>query len=362
MEQNSKKEEQFSILIVDDTVENLKYLSSLLAAHGYDVRASADPEHALSVIATLRPDLILLDIKMPNIDGFTFAQKLKCQKKFQKEFREIPIIFISALDSVDDKLKAFGAGGVDYITKPFHEEEVLARVGTHLNLYKSRQHVKELLSQQDYFIKKIMHEMNTPLSVITLNAQILERSFGTGTCIDTIKASSKILASIYNDMAYLVKKEQRKEQPEWIDILEFSSSRIAYFHEIAAIKEIKLDLEVEAEYALYICPTELERIIDNTLSNAIKYSPQNSTIEFLVGQDKEGAFIAIIDNGDGIESSQKIFDAYYQGSYGNKGLGIGLATVKEICELNSIQIDLQSNPSQGSRFAYYFPKTVTREL
>ncbi|HHD74919.1 MAG TPA: hybrid sensor histidine kinase/response regulator [Nitratifractor sp.] len=357
MEQNSKKEEQFSILIVDDTVENLKYLSTLLRAHGYDVRASADPEHALSVTATLKPDLILLDIKMPKIDGFTFAKRLKSQN----EFRETPIIFISALDSVDDKLKAFSSGGVDYITKPFHEQEVLVRVGTHLNLYKSRGHIKELLLQQDYFIKKIMHEMNTPLSVITLNAQILERSFGAGTCIDTIKASSKILASIYNDMAYLVKKEQRKEPAEWINIVEFSSSRIAYFHEIAAIKEIKLDLEVEAEYALYICPTELERIIDNTLSNAIKYSPQNSTIEFLVGQVSKGTFIAVIDNGYGIENAEKIFDAYYQGASSNKGLGIGLATVKEICDRNSITIDLQSN-KEGSRFDYYFPNTVTREL
>ncbi|HGZ71084.1 MAG TPA: HAMP domain-containing histidine kinase, partial [Nitratifractor sp.] len=164
-----------------------------------------------------------------------------------------------------------------------------------------------------------------------------------------------------NDMAYLVKKEQRKEPAEWINIVEFSSSRIAYFHEIAAIKEIKLDLEVEAEYALYICPTELERIIDNTLSNAIKYSPQNSTIEFLVGQVSKGTFIAVIDNGYGIENAEKIFDAYYQGASSNKGLGIGLATVKEICDRNSITIDLQSN-KEGSRFDYYFPNTVTREL
>jgi sigma-B regulation protein RsbU (phosphoserine phosphatase) len=119
-----------NILLVDDTPDNLRLLSQILSEHQYQVRAVTTGERALESVRLVPPDLILLDIRMPGMDGFEVCRRLKENKKSQ----DIPIVFISALDDVADKVKAFDAGGVDYITKPFQYEEVIARAETHLAL------------------------------------------------------------------------------------------------------------------------------------------------------------------------------------------------------------------------------------
>lgn len=354
MDQKISNSIEPSILVVDDTPENLRYLNELLSMQGYDVRGTLDPELALEVATRIQPDLILLDIKMPKMDGYTLANALRSKE----EFDDTPIIFISALDDVEDKIKAFEAGGVDYITKPFEEKEVLARVGVHLQLHKSKQHIASLLRQQDYFTKKIMHEMNTPVSVISLNAQTLEVEQGKHPQIDTIKASAKILASIYDELGYLIKKELHTYEPKWIKLLEFVSTRIAYFHEIAEIKNIQLDFDVDAEFSVYMNPMHFERLIDNTLSNAIKYANNDTQIELLLGKNNQGYFLSVKDEGVGFEDSNIIFEQYYQSSHNNSGLGIGLATVKEICETYNITIQVQSAKNQGSTFVFLFPDTL----
>lgn len=119
-----------NILIVDDTPDNLRLLSQILTEHHYQVRAVTNGERALESVHLLPPDLIFLDIKMPGIDGFEVCRQLKADAAV----RNIPVLFVSALDDVSDKVKAFTLGGVDYITKPFQAEEVMARVETHLAL------------------------------------------------------------------------------------------------------------------------------------------------------------------------------------------------------------------------------------
>lgn len=347
-----------SILIVDDAPENLRYLNELLSAHNYDVRATLDGKTALEVANLIYPDLILLDIQMPKMNGYMVSEALGKIEALQ----DTPIIFISALDDVEDKIKAFEAGGVDYITKPFEEKEVLARVGVHLQLHQSKMQVEALLTQQDYFTKKIMHEMNTPVSVITLNAQTLEVEQGKHPQIDTIKASAKILSSIYDDLSYLVKKKLHPYEATWIKLVEFISTRIAYFHEIAEVKNIELQLEVEKEFSIHINPMHLERLIDNILSNAIKYSNHHTQIELLIGKNNNGYFLSIKDEGVGIEDVNIIFEQYYQSSQHNVGLGIGLATVKEICETYDIDIQIQSEKNKGSTFTFLFPDSLVELL
>ncbi|RKZ78335.1 MAG: hypothetical protein DRR19_26575 [Candidatus Parabeggiatoa sp. nov. 1] len=124
------KSQKANILVVDDTLDNLRFLSKTLIEQGYKVRGVQNGLRALKA-AQLEPhDLVLLDIKMPEIDGYEVCKQLKASKQTQ----EIPIIFLSALDDVTNKVKAFEVGGVDYITKPFQHEEVLARVNAHLTL------------------------------------------------------------------------------------------------------------------------------------------------------------------------------------------------------------------------------------
>jgi class 3 adenylate cyclase/AmiR/NasT family two-component response regulator len=122
--------EDLSILIVDDTPANLRILSQVFDEHGYRVRIANSGKRALEAIESNPPDLILLDIMMPELSGYEVCKELKSRP----HTREIPVIFISALDAAEDKVNAFAAGGVDYVTKPFHFEEVLARVRTHLSI------------------------------------------------------------------------------------------------------------------------------------------------------------------------------------------------------------------------------------
>ena len=163
------------ILIVDDQPNNLKLLASILKLHGYEARPALSGELALNAVRMSLPDIILMDILMPDMDGFEVCKQLKADEKT----RHIPIIFISALENVSNKLKAFAAGGVDYITKPFQEEEVLARVETHLKLRSmqlslteknirlqqeiaERKEVEKALRESEEKYRSMMESMNDP--------------------------------------------------------------------------------------------------------------------------------------------------------------------------------------------------------
>ncbi len=148
------------ILIVDDTPENLTVLRQMLAEHNYMVRPALNGEIAIKAVNTSSPDLILLDIRMPGMDGYEVCKQLKSEEKT----RRIPVIFISALNELDDKIKAFSLGGVDYITKPFQAEEVLARVKTHLTL----RSLQKSLEDKNAQLQKALDEIKTLRGILPL--------------------------------------------------------------------------------------------------------------------------------------------------------------------------------------------------
>lgn len=153
------------ILIVDDTPTNLRLLSQILQHDGYKVRAVSDGEHALKAVASKPPDLILLDIMMPEMDGYEVCRRLKADP----QAREIPIVFISALNESLDKVRAFTVGGVDYIIKPFQAEEVLARVHTHMTLHELQRRLQETndrLTAQNHELQARNAELQTALNTI----------------------------------------------------------------------------------------------------------------------------------------------------------------------------------------------------
>lgn len=149
-----------SILVVDDNPDNLRLLLGILSSKGYRVRPTSSGEHAIASITKEQPDLILLDIMMPGIDGFEVCRRLKSEEKTAS----IPIIFISALDEISDKTKAFSAGGVDYVTKPFNTQEVLARIKTHLTI---RNLVKDL-EEKNRQLQKALNEIKTLRGIIPI--------------------------------------------------------------------------------------------------------------------------------------------------------------------------------------------------
>ncbi|QKF80558.1 hybrid sensor histidine kinase/response regulator [Halarcobacter ebronensis] len=351
-------DKKYTILIVDDKLENLQYLHIVLKDEDYDIRATPDAMMALEAAKLNTPDLILLDIKMPNIDGYELCRMIKKQESL----KEIPIIFISALDSVEDKVKAFEEGGVDYITKPFEPKEIQARIKTQLQIHKSKIMIARLYEQQDLFVKKIMHEMNTPVSIISLNTDLMERQNGPSKEVEAIKASVKTLSSIYGDLSYKIKKETKEYKISQINLLEFISSRVQFFDELANTKDIHLNLEYNKNCDVFINKYELERVIDNTISNAIKYSKQSSEINIFFGEEAGDTIIEIEDFGVGIEDLDMIFQAYYQQSNKRLGLGLGLNIVKEICDKYGIDIDVMSKKGVGTKFVFDIKSIVKSSL
>ncbi len=336
-----------TVLIVDDQAENLQYLNNLLHEQ-YIIRATLNGLMALEYLQNNTPELILLDIKMPEMDGFTLCEEIKKQPAL----KDVPIIFISALDDIEHKVKAFENGGVDYITKPFEPKEILVRIQNQLEIYNSKQTISQLLHRQDMFIKKIMHELNTPLGIISLNSDSIERKTGEMEELNSIKASTKTLSSIYSDLSYLVKKENPNYTIKQIDVVKFLSSRILFFDELAQIKNIDIQLEVENDFFISINEYEFERIIDNILSNAIKYSNENSTITLYLFIQEGRYFLSIKDTGIGIENIETIFIPYFQQSNENLGFGLGLTIVKEICDKYDIKVEVKSAKNIGSEFIF----------
>ena len=136
-------EKQDAILIVDDQPTNLKVLLSFLQEHDYRVYMADSGQRALDIVPKIQPDLVLLDVMMPGLNGFEICGKIKADK----ELAAIPVIFMTALDTVGDKMTGFAAGGVDYITKPFHQVEVLARINTHITLRKREKELEAALEE-----------------------------------------------------------------------------------------------------------------------------------------------------------------------------------------------------------------------
>ena len=170
------------ILVVDDTVENLNVLKNILEKVNYEVYLSKDGNTAIKIAKELKPDLILLDILMPVIDGYETCKLLK----EERSTRDIPIIFLSALTSADDKIKAFDVGGIDYIPKPFHDKEVIARVKAHLQ-------TSMIIHSLNDLVEKSFHEIYTPLSVMStgLEMQVLEH--GDTEYLQSIKSATRLL-------------------------------------------------------------------------------------------------------------------------------------------------------------------------
>ena len=199
--------------------------------------------------------------------------------------------------------------------------------------------------------------MNTPLSIINLNIDNLESTLGHKEEFETIKASSKSLSSIYNDLYYLSKKKKRVSEISNINLVRFLSSRFAFFDEMANVKNIDMSLDIHEEFDILMDSYELERVIDNTLSNAIKYSFEDSNIDIILDFTDDIYKLEIKNEGIEILDTKAIFNAYYQQKDKNIGFGLGLSIVKEICDKYEIRIEVNSLNNQ-TNFSYIFPKDL----
>lgn len=213
---------------------------------------------------------------------------------------------------------------------------------------------EKLNKQLDNFIKDSMHEINTPLSIINLNADLFANKFGDNKYLQRMKSASKTLATIYNDMDYLIKQGRIQHKVEEIDMGDFIQQRVDYFQEIANLKKITLHTQIEPNLLYLFSRTKLQRIVDNTISNAIKYSADGSKINITLSTDGENIIFSVKDYGVGIENVKKIFSRYYRENEAKGGFGIGLNIVKQIIDEENIDLEVISQPGKGTHFIYKF--------
>lgn len=206
----------------------------------------------------------------------------------------------------------------------------------------------------DQFIKDSMHEINTPLSIINVNIDLYNRSNPTNKYLQRIKAATKTLATLYNDMDYLIKNERLAFDYEKIDLSHFLKERIDYFSEVAALKNIAIEPHIEKGVFIEFNPTQLQRVIDNNLSNAIKYSHEEGKIDVILERSDEKCVMRFRDDGVGIEDVNRIFERYYRENRDKGGFGIGLNIVKSIIDKAGIELKIDSIYGKGSTFSYTF--------
>lgn len=258
------------VLIVDDTPANLKLLSGMLAQRGYKARPVPNGTLALQAVRSKAPDLILLDINMPGLNGYEVCRQLKADEKL----REIPVIFLSALGETEDKLRAFAAGGVDYISKPFQFEEVDARIATHLKL----RHLQQQLEEHNQELSRLVQEQvkkisDSQLATIFALAKLAEsRDEDTGAHLFRVRRYCRSLAV---HLAAAGEKERRIDE-KFIDNLYFSSA----LHDIGKVSIpdailLKKGPLTPEEWVVMKAHTTLGA---NTLAAVLEQHPDNEMI------------------------------------------------------------------------------------
>ena len=215
---------------------------------------------------------------------------------------------------------------------------------------------KRVNKKLDNFIKDTMHEVNTPLSIINVNIDLYTMKHKENRYLKRIKAATKTLANVYNDMDFLIKKTQIIFENETIHLSAFLEERIDYFQEVAALKEIHILSDIDCEVYINFNTSKLQRIIDNTLSNAIKYSYEKSSVTVTLKPSNVGSFVmCFIDQGIGIENPKEVLTRYYREDRNKGGFGIGLNIVKAIIDEAGIMLTIESSPKKGSSFCYTIP-------
>ncbi len=359
---------QSRVMIVDDTPANLGLLEDILRKQGYDVASCPSGALALRAAAQYPPDLILLDIMMPEMDGFEVCQRLKADATL----REIPVIFISALDDTVNKVKAFTQGGLDYVTKPFQSEEVLARVRTHLSLrqkekqlQESLDNLRELEKQRDQLVHMIVHDLRSPLTSIMIVAKMLEKRAQNPLeeeSLDIILESSKQLNEMIATMLDISRMESDKMplQLEPCDLRGVLSAAVSSLRGL--FMKTRLHYEPPEKAVVGFCDRKImQRVVENLLTNAAKFAGKAGSIRLEMVENGGEVRISVHDTGPGIppEYHSLIFEKFGQAPAGQKksnfSSGLGLTFCKIAVEAQGGLIGVESEVGRGSTFWFTVP-------
>jgi two-component system, sensor histidine kinase and response regulator len=379
------------ILIVDDVPENIQLLGSMLQRRGYRVSLAENGPQALESVAVEAPHLILLDISMPDMDGFEVCAKLK----ESSTTRDIPIIFLSAFSDKERVVQGFDIGAVDYVTKPFNSAELYSRIRTHLDLRFTKdllmlrnQQLQELNEQlyqfnndKDELLGIVAHDLKNPLSAIRGISETLVRDT-TLTASETIDMQQSIMETadrmfaLITDLLSANALERGGIQLRIVpvDVSDIIQQTLYSYHKAATKKSITLEYHHTSGLLAFTDERSLIHIIDNLLSNAIKYSPLGKSVFVKVQQQAASIYmphgsvrVEIKDEGQGMteEDLSKIFSKFTRLSAkptaGEHSTGLGLSIAKKLSELINARIWCESVYGHGTTFVLELPAITARE-
>lgn len=371
-----------TILIVDDEPNNLKVLHNLLTKNDYVVRAARNGKAAIETARLTPPDLILLDIKMPEMDGYEVCEILK---RDDRTF-DIPIIFISALNQVEDIVRAFDVGGVDYITKPFQHKEVLARVSTHLTIVRQQSKLQwqneqlehmhqrdkdrfeKITQMRDTFVRGAAHDLKNPLTLVggyaemMLRMDVVRQDPNLKQMVQEIEHSGSEMLDLIGNMLDVLRFQTTVQvERETIDLNVIVENVVAAFLPLATEKNIALHFETDYSSVFSKGDTQsIKRVVENLVSNALKYSPEGRGVLVKTDVTESKAVLVVRDEGFGIPAYDlpQLFDPFFRADNTKdkaEGTGLGLSVTKEIVNQHGGHIEVESHEGKGSVFTVTLP-------
>jgi len=368
-----------TILIADDNPTNLNVLFEYLSAQGYRILVAEDGAGAIEQAQYGQPDLILLDVMMPGLDGFETCEKLK----ESPQTRDIPVIFMTAISETAYILKAFSVGGVDYITKPLQREEVLVRVKNHISMrvlqrelkteiavrQKAEEELRITNAGKDVFFSILAHDLKNPIGgLLGLSEALVEilSADADETVRDVamdILTTSRQVGDLLLDLLSWAQMQLGKLEPvpQRVSILKEIEIALALVGVNARAKKIEIINEVGEPIEVYCDIRMTDTVLRNLLGNAVKFTPEEGTIRISVEKKEQELVVIVADTGNGIPA--ELLPGLFRlgenkttfGTAGEKGTGLGLPLSRDMVEKNGGRIWVDSTVGEGSRFHFTVP-------
>ena len=362
----------YKILIVDDVISNVLLLKILLTNEKFQVCTANNGRACIEMTKKEHPDLILLDVMMPDINGFDTAVILKKDP----ETKDIPIIFLTALNSPQDLVHGFQVGANDFLTKPFNKEELVMRVTQQISLVaakriieKQNAELKATLSNRDKMYSVIAHDLRSPMASIRMVLNLIVQSTSAEKVgpelymlLDQANRESEEVHDLLDNLLKWTKSQTGRLNVvlQDLDLNDIVPGVVEIFEMIAKTKNIKLELKKTDEALKVHADNDmLKTVLRNFMSTAVKFSPENSTIQIIMANEGDFARVSVKDQGVGI-AADRLGSIFHKGETtygtgGEEGSGLGLQLCQDFARKNGGDCYVESVEGQGSTFSFTIP-------
>lgn len=360
------------ILIVDDNPTNLNVLFDCLNESGFQTLVALNGKDALDRADYAQPDIILLDIMMPGMDGFETCRRLKQNNST----KDIPVIFMTALSDTNDKVEGFTCGAVDYICKPFQQEEVLARIAAHITIRRQQRELAKLNATKDKFFSIISHDVRNQFNLLVGYSGMLNDSYDDYSdderkeYIGEMAKASRRTHKLFENLLNWAKMQRGSMSinPVSLDLSILTNQVIFSVEAEIRRKDIEIYANLGKDNALHADKNMTELIMRNLVSNAVKFTPKGGEVKISNIPNGDYMEISVSDTGIGMDKKrlENLFrldvNQSTSGTNDEKGTGLGLILCKEFVEQHGGKIWVESEAGEGSRFIFTLPRVSACEI